>query len=404
MKNLIKLRYILVVFLILSSSLPAFGQNNSNFLIDSVTKYVKYSWQPGDASMLGRSKNFYDLKNQLTLLRYWAMDNTTNPQYYQYYYSNNKLDSFELVQDGCPFFKANISYDANGRTTDSITQTRYNCQPLKNGNRYSYEYNKTGLKSTYTSYNWTAVGWTPIRRTSFNYDSRKNLIEEVFENSDTNGLYIVNKFVYLYDEEVNLTESQEFRYIDENWVKDSWIKYYYANSHLTERQYYSAKDTLDALIKVDSLFYDEDLIVLEKQYSLMDGVRSLTNSTRRTYDKNKLMIKLDVSEIMIKDSTTTTTEYMYISANGSAVENNPAINIISISPNPAGDFITINLGNTNPTLKRGVDEVFIYNALGEMVMSVETLHATSLRINISDLPKGMYFVKVGGETVKFVKL
>ncbi len=44
---------------------------------------------------------------------------------------------------------------------------------------------------------------------------------------------------------------------------------------------------------------------------------------------------------------------------------------IRISPNPAGNFITISLSGINPTLKRGVDgtsEISIYNTLGEKVM------------------------------------
>jgi hypothetical protein len=58
-------------------------------------------------------------------------------------------------------------------------------------------------------------------------------------------------------------------------------------------------------------------------------------------------------------------------------------------------------------LKRGVDaanEVSIYNTLGEKVMSLGTGRDLSTPINISDLPKGMYFIKVGTETTKFVKM
>ncbi len=84
---------------------------------------------------------------------------------------------------------------------------------------------------------------------------------------------------------------------------------------------------------------------------------------------------------------------------------------VSIVPNPAGDFITIKLGafnpntcQTTPTLKRGVDEVIIYNTLGERVMTVEQTPSSVQQINISDLPRGMYFVKVGGETAKFFKM
>ncbi|MEI6089063.1 MAG: T9SS type A sorting domain-containing protein [bacterium] len=79
-----------------------------------------------------------------------------------------------------------------------------------------------------------------------------------------------------------------------------------------------------------------------------------------------------------------------------------------ISPNPAGDFITIDLGAINPMLKHGVDEyhaIQIYNTLGEIVIS-ESIHqmTASHRMNIESLPKGMYFVRVGSEIGKFVKL
>ncbi|MEI6088822.1 MAG: T9SS type A sorting domain-containing protein [bacterium] len=81
---------------------------------------------------------------------------------------------------------------------------------------------------------------------------------------------------------------------------------------------------------------------------------------------------------------------------------------IEISPNPAGDFITVKMGTINPMLKHGVDEnseIKIYNTLGEKVMS-ESIHpmTASHRMNISALPKGMYFVKAGGEVAKFVKM
>ncbi|MEI6091624.1 MAG: T9SS type A sorting domain-containing protein [bacterium] len=80
---------------------------------------------------------------------------------------------------------------------------------------------------------------------------------------------------------------------------------------------------------------------------------------------------------------------------------------IQIIPNPAGDFITITLRTINPMLKHGVDEtsIIIYNTLGEKVKSLTPALSKGEggRINISDLPKGIYFVKVGGETAKFVK-
>ena len=53
--------------------------------------------------------------------------------------------------------------------------------------------------------------------------------------------------------------------------------------------------------------------------------------------------------------------------------------------------------------------IHIYNALGEMVSTSVCSADTStgggqIRIDVSVLPPGLYFVRVGGEFYKFVKL
>ena len=47
----------------------------------------------------------------------------------------------------------------------------------------------------------------------------------------------------------------------------------------------------------------------------------------------------------------------------------------------------------------------ITNLVGQTLVSghVETRHATSLQIDVSSLPAGMYFINLDGQTVKFVK-
>ncbi len=77
----------------------------------------------------------------------------------------------------------------------------------------------------------------------------------------------------------------------------------------------------------------------------------------------------------------------------------------NISPNPASEYIEINLDAINPTLKRGVDdleEVKIYNTYGELVMNVRAIHELLLqRIDISHLPVGIYFIQIGSFSEKF---
>ncbi|MEI6089689.1 MAG: T9SS type A sorting domain-containing protein [bacterium] len=77
---------------------------------------------------------------------------------------------------------------------------------------------------------------------------------------------------------------------------------------------------------------------------------------------------------------------------------------IQIIPNPAGDFITVTLKPSEGFEPSEGSAILIYNTLGELVMFVGTGRDLSARTNIANLQKGMYFVKVGGETAKFVKL
>ncbi|MCO5252237.1 MAG: T9SS type A sorting domain-containing protein [Candidatus Kapabacteria bacterium] len=67
----------------------------------------------------------------------------------------------------------------------------------------------------------------------------------------------------------------------------------------------------------------------------------------------------------------------------------------NIFPNPASDYITI---QTSEGL-----EISILNLLGETVLSVN-LESQSNRINVSSLAPGMYFIRIGNQIQKFIKL
>ncbi|MDR1758699.1 MAG: T9SS type A sorting domain-containing protein [Bacteroidales bacterium] len=75
-------------------------------------------------------------------------------------------------------------------------------------------------------------------------------------------------------------------------------------------------------------------------------------------------------------------------------------NSIVIYPNPAKDHIVIAGSTRNPQ-----QDVQIFDISGR---TVETWHATSLQngtaiVNVSHLPSGVYFLKIGYKTAKFVK-
>ena len=93
-------------------------------------------------------------------------------------------------------------------------------------------------------------------------------------------------------------------------------------------------------------------------------------------------------------------------------DNNNVNNEIIVQPNPATEYININLSSINPTLKRGVEgEVFIeiYDVMGMKIQSTPfnltpTLsEGRGVRIDVSNLTPGVYFIKMGERVEKFVK-
>ena len=72
-------------------------------------------------------------------------------------------------------------------------------------------------------------------------------------------------------------------------------------------------------------------------------------------------------------------------------------------PNPTKDYIDVSNINIKPEVNEKTN-ISIYNILGEKVLSVTTDCDLSPKIDVSSLPKGIYIVKVGIETSKFVKM
>ena len=76
-----------------------------------------------------------------------------------------------------------------------------------------------------------------------------------------------------------------------------------------------------------------------------------------------------------------------------------------IYPNPATDYITVDLGNYTLQGMGEGQTIRIFDVLGEKVMTIETRSNVSLQqIDVSALPSGVYFVKVGDVVLKFVKI
>jgi len=60
-----------------------------------------------------------------------------------------------------------------------------------------------------------------------------------------------------------------------------------------------------------------------------------------------------------------------------------------IYPNPTSDFI--NVKSMNAT---SINEIFLFNAVGQLIFQNSTINANQLPINVAELPKGLYFMTI----------
>lgn len=75
-----------------------------------------------------------------------------------------------------------------------------------------------------------------------------------------------------------------------------------------------------------------------------------------------------------------------------------------IYPNPASEYILINLSEIINYQDKRISNIAIYNTFGECVMN-ETMKSvgSSQRIDITELPAGKYFIYIGNAMMHFIK-
>jgi hypothetical protein len=272
--------------------------------------------------------------------------------------------------------------------------------PKKKGNTIlaKYSYNKS---LAYKLPSWDTMSsklmWHTIYRT--NTEPSEGLAKYILlENGNILGLHL-NKCLVILDKDGKVIFNKVI-FTDEK----------YKNYMITNMMPLKYKPGYYAFWGMDKIKSNNVILITDSNWNVVDDiVWNFGNTSNLLWDVTE---KVNGNLLLLGEHTHNdggtyyyVTDYAEVRPNYTGVKDQSVNEQIEISPNPAYDFITIKLGAINPTLKRGVDEIKIYNTLGEKVMA-ESIHpmTASHRMNIENLPKGIYFVKVGGETAKFVKI
>jgi photosystem II stability/assembly factor-like uncharacterized protein len=141
----------------------------------------------------------------------------------------------------------------------------------------------------------------------------------------------------------------------------------------------------------------------------IDSLKQFWRSIYTSYDNgvNWLLMNDGLNLSGLNDIFVSSKGYIYLAAhNGglyrsrqafvSAPDTPPAEHSgITISPNPASDYIDINLGRWTPSVRWSPSDLKLYNSLGECVLSPLAFgEGPGVRLDISALPPGLYFISI----------
>ncbi len=206
--------------------------------------------------------------------------------------------------------------------------------------------------------------------------------------------YYNNKDEIIKDSLIELYEINEYEYDNNNDLKVRKFTKSVNEFHYQCTTYYSIN-------KIDSIIYKDEAYT-EVSYKYWVFCR---NEWKETYFYDKDMNLLNTKKVYFGSMESSglagyeKADYSYGQINVD-VKNSEINQIgkVSISPNPVTDFLQI--------YSEKIDKIEIFTALGIKCREQACLFPTEWRekIDVSCLPSGVYFVRVGDKVEKFVKI
>ena len=324
--------------------------------------------------------------------------------------------------------KTSYTYNANNKVTEELYKSAWNSpsNTLENSYKDTYiytgeklteaiyyewmssnwlidgktvvTYNTNNLPSGFLWYDWDGSQWVNEDRITLSYNANNKLTSEVTE--EWIGEQWVNSYRTLYTYNSNnkmiTTKSAEWDEFNTIWVENGtkteydWdatgnktreTEYYkYPDGSLAQNKYEYTYDTFNLMSSFAHPFKDktgldyifEDVPHINKvqgnnSYSYNQSTSSYTLSSRTTYNYNS-------------------------SINLSTEQPEIATNKITVFPNPAKNFLTIqNASNT------AIDKVIVTDISGKIILQQ---NQNTTQLDVQNLAKGMYLLQAVSEDKK----
>jgi hypothetical protein len=374
---------------------------DTNLLIANFTMYrneTDYSTE--EQWPIGNSKAFISRDAGKT----WAeMSNLyRHPEYLTIYKFN-----FDWAEKGHWFVNAIDGDDIVG----------YRTKPTPPVNLETFDDGKT-----FRQIKFDPIGNTDYEKMQFGLDGKntyRNILNKyddiirISEYSDTIMSY--NKFDWLYLMEPNKPKSNK----DSGYYRSLFTLFYefdysnYSNIFLPTIENFNDSTYANKIYIYNSLFQSNDN---GKSWKLLNQLNELPLLRKIFLDQGTKTLWLFVKDEKYKPGQ----HQSYLKGSlwklkldweSTSVENIENKGVIKIYPNPAREYILISgsIGTcSNEASLIASKHIQIFDILGINVSTTDCFAATSVsggqRIDVSFLPTGMYFIKIGNKVEKFVKM
>jgi hypothetical protein len=352
-----------VVDHVLQYSKSGINQKNT-YLYDlqgNITTITLSKWEDGNWKDSTISISIFNSNNNeiSKLNKTWKNNNLEQNYRYTYSYDYNyKLDNYlyEIFSDNKweKNQRGTYSYDLKGNNLSFLIEVWQNDQWV-NSTLSKYTYNSEINLEKISIDVWINGEWKTFGKQTYSYDSSRKITSFITEQYQ--GWQWVNsaKNTFIYDSNGHIYIHQLELWENNSWQYLSRVRYSYNQNGLCDSG-------------VNEILQAGNWIKAENP-----GNFNFNDNQSRNFQ-----FKANKIEVVYKNFV--------------GLEE-PKETQATISPNPATEYITVEVPNIEP-----LQEIELYNIFGECVLSVETgLRPVSTKIDVSALPPGVYFVRVGNE-------
>ena len=369
-----------------------------NKLLSSVTQYL----DGNGVLQNGQGSNYeYDNNNNLiseTSLSFWQTKSwqISSKDSYTYNASNKVLvniyQNWNATTNKLENSDKTLNTYTNGNITESIIQNwNTSNSSWTNSRKNTLTWNSKNMPESGLFYNWDGSQWAPATRLTITNNANNKITSLLFEKWDGANWVNSEKDLRTYNGNNQLITDREASWDDfsANWKVTNQTDYILdANGNVTSETYTNASDNTQNNIR--NYTYDTS--------SLMSSFANPFNDKDGT---DYLSQNPHVNKVLgYTNSKYGTTTYNYSNTIVLGTEKNEiAKATITVFPNPAKDFLTIQNTSNNK-----IDKVIVSDVSGKTILQQ---NQNTNQVDVQNLAKGMYILQAfsGKEkfTSKFIK-